>query len=171
MTRHATRPRASGHLHSLPSWLLGRLAARGRAEMGRALAAEGLRPPHHAVLAAVAEDGPVAQADLGRRLAIDPKDLVGILNHLEDRGLALRTPDPRDRRKNAVTLTRAGAKVLRRCTALAEEANAALLAPLAPAEQATLTELLARLYAAGRAADERGGQEGAGGERAGDDRA
>ncbi|MCB5182101.1 MarR family winged helix-turn-helix transcriptional regulator [Streptomyces antimicrobicus] len=153
MTRHAPRPRPLVDLQALPSWLLGRLAARGRTEVGRALAAEGLRPAHHAVLAAVAEYGPVAQADLGRLLAIDPKDLVGILNHLEGEGLVLRAPDPRDRRKNAVTLTRPGAKVLRRCAALAEEANAALLAPLSPAEQRTLTRLLARLHAAGPGAD------------------
>ncbi|MEU7553492.1 MarR family transcriptional regulator [Streptomyces sp. NPDC044571] len=137
-----------GHIQSLPSWLAGRVAARGRGLVAEALAAEGLKLPHHAVLAATAEYGPLAQADLGRRLAVDPKDLVGILNHLESAGLVVRAPDPADRRKNAVTVTPAGTAALARCAALAEAANAELLAPLTPAERDTLMALLTRLHQA-----------------------
>ncbi|MFG2617141.1 MarR family winged helix-turn-helix transcriptional regulator [Streptomyces sp. NPDC048507] len=136
------------HIQSLPTWLVGRVAARGRGLVADALAAEGLRLAHHAVLAATAEYGPVAQADLGRRLAVDPKDMVGILNHLQRAGLLLRTPDPADRRKNAVTVTPEGSAVLARCAALAETANAALLAPLDAAEQERLIALLTRLHEA-----------------------
>lgn len=103
---------------------------------------------HHAVPAAIAEYGPVTQADLGRRLAVDPKDMVGILNHLQGEGLALRAPDPADRRKNAVTVTPEGAAALTRCAALAEAANAELLAPLTPEEQKQSTALLTRLHEA-----------------------
>ncbi|MEU9005441.1 MarR family transcriptional regulator [Streptomyces sp. NPDC048551] len=136
------------HIQSLPTWLVGRVAARGRGLVADALAAEGLRLMHHAVLAATAEYGPVAQADLGRRLAVDPKDMVGILNHLQAAGLVLRTPDPGDRRKNAVTVTPQGSAVLARCAALAETANAALLAPLDTEEQGQLIALLTRLHEA-----------------------
>ncbi|MEU8463471.1 MarR family transcriptional regulator [Streptomyces sp. NPDC029003] len=136
------------HIQSLPTWLVGRVAARGRGLVADALAAEGLRLMHHAVLAATAEYGPVAQADLGRRLAVDPKDMVGILNHLQAAGLVLRTPDPADRRKNAITVTPEGSAVLARCAALAETANAALLAPLDAEEQGQLIALLTRLHEA-----------------------
>ncbi|MGW3328889.1 MarR family winged helix-turn-helix transcriptional regulator [Streptomyces virginiae] len=136
------------HIQSLPSWLVGRVAARGRELVAAALAAEGLKLMHHAVLAATAEYGPVAQADLGRRLAVDPKDMVGMLNHVQEAGLVLRTPDPADRRKNAVTVTPEGTAVLARCAALAEAANAEFLAPLDPAEREHLVALLTRLHEA-----------------------
>lgn len=136
------------HIQSLPSWLVGRVAARGRELVAAAIAAEGLKLMHHAVLAATAEYGPVAQADLGRRLAVDPKDMVGMLNHLQEAGLVLRAPDPDDRRKNAVTVTPEGTAVLARCAALAEAANAEFLAPLDPAERELLMSLLTRLHEA-----------------------
>ncbi|RSS98556.1 MarR family transcriptional regulator [Streptomyces sp. WAC07149] len=139
---------ALGHIQSLPIWLVGRVASRGRGLVADAIAAEGLKLMQHAVLAATAEYGPVAQADLGRRLAVDPKDMVGILNHLQEAGLVLRTPDPADRRKNAVTVTPEGEAVLARCATLAEAANEQLLAPLTPAERDTLMALLARVHEA-----------------------
>ncbi|MFJ5228573.1 MarR family winged helix-turn-helix transcriptional regulator [Kitasatospora sp. NPDC088391] len=137
------------HIQSLPSWLVGRVAARGRSLVADAIAAEGLKLMQHAVLAATAEYGPVTQAELGRRLAVDPKDVVGLLNHLQRAGLVLRSPHPSDRRKNAVTVTPEGAAVLARCAALAEAANAELLAPLSPAEREQLLSLLTRLHGAG----------------------
>ncbi|MFD0359679.1 MarR family winged helix-turn-helix transcriptional regulator [Streptomyces sp. NPDC127110] len=139
---------ALGRIQSLPSWLVGRVAARGRGLVAEAIAAEGLKLMQHAVLAATAEYGPVAQADLGRRLAVDPKDMVGILNHLQEAGLVLRSPDPADRRKNAVTVTPEGEAALARCATLAEAANEQLLAPLTPAERDTLMALLARVHEA-----------------------
>ncbi|MFG2454438.1 MarR family winged helix-turn-helix transcriptional regulator [Streptomyces sp. NPDC048512] len=135
-------------IQSLPSWLVGRVAARARGLVAEALATEGLKLMHHAVLAASSEYGPLAQAELGRRVAVDPKDVVGILNDLQRAGLVLRAPDPDDRRKNAVTITPEGADVLTRCAALAEAANAELLAPLTPDEQGQLTALLTRLHEA-----------------------
>ncbi len=136
------------HIQSLPSWLVGRVAARGRGLVADALATEGLKLVHHAVLAATAEYGPVAQAALGRQLAVDPKDMVGVLNHLQATELVLRSPDPADRRKNAVTITPEGEAALARCTALAEAANTQLLAPLTPNEQHQLMALLTRLHEA-----------------------
>ncbi|GAA2414321.1 MarR family transcriptional regulator [Streptomyces pulveraceus] len=144
----APRPHALAHIQSQPSWLAGRVAARGRSLVAEAIAEEGLKLPHHAVLAAVSEYGPVAQADLVRRLGFDAKDVVLLLNHLEEAGLAVREPDPRDRRKNAVTVTTAGVRTLERCAELAERANAELLAPLSAAEGRQLMELLTRVYGA-----------------------
>ncbi|MEU9100141.1 MarR family winged helix-turn-helix transcriptional regulator [Streptomyces sp. NPDC048361] len=121
-----------------------------RVHRTRDLPAEGHRFALFADLAqaAVSELGPVAQADLGPAPAIDPKDLVGILNDLRADGLTVRTPAPRDRHKNAVTITPAGQNPLRRCTNAAQEANDRLLAPLAPAEARRLLALLTRLHEA-----------------------
>ncbi|GHE94107.1 hypothetical protein GCM10014715_57850 [Streptomyces spiralis] len=132
-------------IRSLPSWLLGRAAARGRALVADALAAEGMKMWHHVVLSAVRDLAPVAQADLGRSVGLDPKDLVGVLNDLQSAGLVLREPDPRDRRKNAVSLTDEGARLLTRCEKAAREANDELLAPLSPPERDRFMALLIRV--------------------------
>ncbi|WP_129305691.1 MarR family winged helix-turn-helix transcriptional regulator [Streptomyces sp. L2] len=132
-------------IRALPSWLLGRAAARGRALVAEALAAEGMKMWHHVVLSAVRDLAPVAQADLGRGVGLDPKDLVGVLNDLQSAGLVVREPDPRDRRKNAVSLTGDGTRLLVRCERAAREANDELLAPLTPAERQHFTDLLTRI--------------------------
>ena len=132
-------------IRSLPSWLLGRAASRGRALVAEALAAEGMKMWHHVVLSAVRDLAPVAQADLGRGVRLDPKDLVGVLNDLQSAGLVLREPDPTDRRKNAVSLTDEGARLLKRCEKAAREANDELLAPLSAAERAQFMKLLIRI--------------------------
>lgn len=132
-------------IRSLPSWLLGRAAARGRSLVADALAAEGLKMWHHVVLSAVRDLAPVAQADLGRGVGLDPKDLVGVLNDLQSAGLVVREPDPGDRRKNAVSLTGPGERLLRRCEKAAREANDVLLAPLTETEREQFTRLLVRI--------------------------
>ncbi|MEU0006824.1 MarR family winged helix-turn-helix transcriptional regulator [Streptomyces sp. NPDC006314] len=132
-------------IRSLPSWLLGRAAARGRALVADALAAEGLKMWHHVVLSAVRDLAPVAQADLGRGVGLDPKDVVGVLNDLQSAGLVVRAPDPRDRRKNAVSLTDEGARLLTRCEHAARDANDELLAPLSTAERDQFMGLLIRI--------------------------
>ncbi|MFF7558920.1 MarR family winged helix-turn-helix transcriptional regulator [Streptomyces pseudovenezuelae] len=132
-------------IRSLPSWLLGRAAARGRALVAEALAVEGVKMWHHVVLSAVRDLAPVAQADLGRAVRLDPKDLVGVLNDLQSAGLVLREPDPADRRKNAVSLTDEGTRLLERCERAARQANEELLAPLSADERVRFMGLLIRI--------------------------
>jgi len=122
-------PYAPARIRTLPSWLLGRAAARGHRLVAEALAREGLRMMHHAVLSAVAELGPVSQAQLD----------------LQEAGLVTRTPDPADRRKNAITISASGRERLARTEQLSDEANEELTAALTPAERAQLIGLLARV--------------------------
>ncbi|MGD6755516.1 MarR family winged helix-turn-helix transcriptional regulator [Streptomyces sp. BH105] len=138
-------PTAPGTIRDLPSWLLGRAAARGRALVADALAEQGLRMWHHVVLSAVSDWGPVAQADLVRGVGLDPKDMVGVLNDLEAAGLVERAPDPRDRRKNAVTVTAEGDRLVDTCAAAARAANDELLAPLSTQERERFMEMLRRV--------------------------
>jgi DNA-binding MarR family transcriptional regulator len=132
-------------IRSLPSWLLGRAAARGRALVADALAEQGMKMWHHVVLSAVRDLAPVAQAELGRSIGLDPKDLVGVLNDLQSSGLVVRRPDPADRRKNAVSLTGEGERMLQRCEEAAREANEALLAPLTATERERFLAVLRRI--------------------------
>jgi DNA-binding MarR family transcriptional regulator len=119
--------------------------------VAEALAAEGLKMWHHVVLSAVRDLAPVAQADLGRGIGLDPKDLVGVLNDLQAAELVVRAPDPGDRRKNAVSLTEEGGRVLARCEKSARAANDELLAPLTEEERTRLVDMVRRV--AGTEAD------------------
>jgi len=152
-TAPAEEPLALARIHSLPSWLLNRAAPRGRRRMSDALARDGMRRQHHSVLSAVADLGPVTQAELGRATGFDPKDMVGILNDLQAQDLVVRVPDPKDRRKNSVTLTASGRDRLVRLAELGDEANEALLALLTPAERQLFLGLLARVAEADAARD------------------
>jgi len=132
-------------LRVLPSWLVGKVALHAQRLVADALAHSGLRRSHYAVLAALDEQGPLSQAELGRRVWMDRSDLHGIVNDLESEGLVARGRDPRDRRRNLVELTPDGTAALEQLDAEIETAQRALLEPLSAAERRTLRTLLTRL--------------------------
>ncbi len=53
-------------------------------------------------------DAPLAMKELGVRMHCDPSFVTGIADMLEKRGLAVREPDPADRRVKRLVLTSAG---------------------------------------------------------------
>jgi MarR family transcriptional regulator, lower aerobic nicotinate degradation pathway regulator len=136
---------APARLRTKPSWLLSRAALAGDRLVSQALAAEGVRKYHFRVLIALADDGPLSQADLGRRLGIDRSDMAAVVSELENRGHLSRRRDEHDRRRNVVALTPAGNEALARMDTAVESAQARLLEPLGEAERAELARLLARL--------------------------
>jgi len=132
-------------LARLPSRLVGQASLHADRLVAAALAQEGMRRHHYAVLAALAEHGPASQADLGRRLWIDRKDLHAVVADLERAGLISRVRDAADRRRNVVAATAAAPETLERLDARVAAAQEAFLAPLDPAEREQLSALLARL--------------------------
>jgi DNA-binding MarR family transcriptional regulator len=98
-----------------------------------------------AVLARLAEIGPLSQNHLGRATAMDAATIKGVVDRLAKLGLVATTADPDDRRRLTVALTEAGAALYGRRTATALEISQETLAPLAPEEQALLLALLSRL--------------------------
>ncbi len=132
-------------LEQLPSWLAGQVARTATRLVGEALAAEGARRQDFTVLTALAELGPMSQAELGRRLWIDRSDLHAVLNELEAGGLAARVRDEGDRRRNRVQITTTGEAVLARLDARVRDAQKALLEPLSLADRRELVRLLGQL--------------------------
>lgn len=128
-----------------PTWLLSRANARSQGLLTDAFAAEAVRGYHFRLLAALDQYGPASQADLGRHAGIDRSDVVATLNDLVARGFAQRRPDPVDRRRNVITITKRGTGALERLDAVLDEVQDAVLAPLAPNERTTLMRLLAKL--------------------------
>lgn len=98
-----------------------------------------------AVLARLAETGPLSQNHLGRSTAMDAATIKGVVDRLAKLGLVGTAADPEDRRRLTVTLTAEGAELFeaRKATALAISRDT--LAPLDPAERSVLMALLTRL--------------------------
>ncbi|MCW2935252.1 MAG: hypothetical protein JWM19_6214 [Actinomycetia bacterium] len=103
-----------------------------------------LRPRHVIALNLLCERGPLSQQALGDALSLDPSNVVGLLNELEERGLIARQRDPADRRRHIVSLSPAGVKELAVSGAHLTSVEEDLLAALSPAERAQLRDLLTR---------------------------
>lgn len=127
------------------TWLLSRANARAHTVLAEALAAEGVRGYHVRILAALDQHGPSSQADLGARAGIDRSDVVATLDELAASGLAARARDPRDGRRNVVTLTEDGRRELERLLGVVDEVQERVLEPLSTAERQSLLRLLRKL--------------------------
>jgi DNA-binding MarR family transcriptional regulator len=136
---------APKRLWALPSWLVSRVALQAGRLVTERLGAAGVRRKHFSVLATLDEFGPLSQAAIGRRLALDRSDLHAIVRDLERDRLVDRARDPEDRRRNQVRLTPKGRAALKRLDARVQAAQDDLLAPLTAAERRELERLLTRV--------------------------
>jgi MarR family transcriptional regulator, lower aerobic nicotinate degradation pathway regulator len=91
------------------SALLDHLARATRARAESELARHGLRPRHLVALTLLRDHGGFSQQGLATALQMDKTNLVGLLNDLENSGLAARRRSPEDRRRHIVEITPAGA--------------------------------------------------------------
>jgi DNA-binding MarR family transcriptional regulator len=132
-------------LLGITTFLLSKVGHLARRRLGVRLAGHGIRLWHVAVLSALADFGPSSQRDLGRRLGIDPSDLVGVLDDLESAGQLDRRRDPADRRRHVVSMTPAGRAALDAVTREADAVHDEMLAPLTAAERRQLHDLLLRV--------------------------
>ena len=132
-------------LMAKPSWLISEVSRLAHPLLTAKLATAGSRGYHYRLLAALAEFGPASQASLGRHTAMDRSDVAAAVNELAGRGLAVRAPDPADRRRNVISITPAGAAHLRRLEELLTGVQDELLTPLSPAERQQLVRLLSRI--------------------------
>ena len=128
-----------------PTWLLSRANARAQSLLADAFAVFDLRPLHYRVLAALDEHGELSQADLGRHLALDRKDVAVAVDLLAERRLAERRPDPGDRRRNIVALAPDGRELLPALHAALDGGQEAVTAPLTAGEATELRRILAKL--------------------------
>jgi DNA-binding MarR family transcriptional regulator len=133
-------------------FLLGRLGKIVSRRFTKALDATGLKPPQAHVLMRLRDQGPMTQQALGDELHMDPSNLVGVLNELEDNGWALRRRDPNDRRRHIVEISDSGVARVAEVESIVTGVENDLLAPLDERERGQLQGLLARVV--GAAAEE-----------------
>ncbi len=103
-----------------------------------------LRPRHLIALRLLSEHGPIGQQGLAEALSLDPSNVVGLLNELEERGLITRRRDPVDRRRHIVEISPAGTAELAASQARLGLVEDHLLRGLTAEERETLYDLLSR---------------------------
>src|SRR3954470_2872651 len=130
-----------------PAYVLSLLGRAARAGAIDAIAAQGLRLGHMAVLAALEDFGPSAQRVLGARLRQDPSDVLRLLDDLQAKSYITRAPEPHARRRHRVTITVKGRRALARVERAIAAEQDALLAPLSERERAQLHRLARRALA------------------------
>jgi DNA-binding MarR family transcriptional regulator len=101
----------------------------------------GLRPSAFGALRAL--DRPRTMSEMARELRCDNSNITGIVDGLEERGLAQRRPSQSDRRVKLIALTAEGRRVRARLVRAVEKPPA-WLASLSPADQAALRDILRR---------------------------
>jgi DNA-binding MarR family transcriptional regulator len=141
-----TRAKAPADQRLLP--LIEHLARVGRRAAEVTLEPGGLRPRHLIALKLLSERGPASQQALADSLSLDPSNVVGLLNELEERGLITRRRDSVDRRRHIVELSPRGQKELCGAYDRLQLVDDDLLSPLSAQERATLYELLVRAVGA-----------------------
>jgi len=124
--------------------LIEHLARVGRRAAEASMPPNGLRPRHLIALRLLSEHGPASQQGLADVLSLDPSNVVGLLNELEERGLVTRRRDPADRRRHIVELSAEGEKELSLANARLSCVEDDLLRALTTEERETLYRLLVR---------------------------
>ena len=98
-----------------------------------------------AVLARLAQVGPLSQNHLGRETAMDAATIKGVVDRLAKLGYVATAADPDDRRRLTVNLTEAGTALFAARTGTALQVSQDTLAPLTQAEREALLQLRNRL--------------------------
>src|ERR1700689_4363757 len=124
--------------------LIEHLARISRRAADTAMTDGSLRPRHVIALTLLSERGPMTQHAVGAALSLDPSNVVGLLNELEERGLITRRRDPADRRRHIVELSATGENELACTDARLSRVEEELLSALSAEERETLYRLLVR---------------------------
>src|SRR6201994_1042983 len=104
-----------------------------------------LTPVQYAALIAIHTHPGIDATRLSAVIAFDRSTLGSVIERLEAKGYVERKPSPEDKRVKLLTLTRAGAALLRDIMASVDRAQARMLQPLKPADRKTLMALLTQL--------------------------
>ena len=105
-----------------------------------------LRPAQFSALAIIEQNPGLMQADLARALAIEPPQVVPLLNKLESRALAMRVRCKSDKRSYGIFLSKPGEALLKQLKDIAAQSDQDATAALDVEERAELLRLLKKVY-------------------------
>lgn len=110
------------------------------------LATHDLRPAQFSALAIIDQSPGLMQADLARALAIEPPQVVPLLNKLESRALAVRVRCKPDKRSYGIFLSKGGEALLKELKQIAAQSDLDSTSALDDAEREQLLQLLRKVY-------------------------
>lgn len=126
-------------------FLLSISSARAVSAANAALEPLGLKARSFSVLTVIASTDGISQRALAEELRLDPSQIVGLVDTLEQGGLVERRPHPVDRRLRSVVPTPHGHVVLDKARTCIDATQAELFGDLDHAEQMTLRNYLLRI--------------------------
>jgi MarR family transcriptional regulator for hemolysin len=109
------------------------------------LSVVGLSGPGLAVLRSLSEEDGLTQAELARRLRLEPPSMCRMIDRLARDGTVARNPDPDDRRVTRVRLTPGGRALAEQGMAIVDGIEERIFAGLDADERDQLAELLRRV--------------------------
>ncbi|WP_349975170.1 MarR family transcriptional regulator [Pseudomonas sp. WHRI 8519] len=148
ITDDACVPAASeeGVLEDLIGYALRRAQLKVFQNLIARLSAHDLRPAQFSALAIIEQNPGLMQADLARALAIDPPQVVPMLNKLEERALAVRVRCKPDKRSYGIFLSKGGETLLSELKQIAADSDHEATSSLSDGERTELLRLLKRIY-------------------------
>ncbi|MFZ3205355.1 MAG: MarR family transcriptional regulator [Pseudomonas sp.] len=105
-----------------------------------------LRPAQFSALLIIEASPGLMQTDLASILAIEPPQVVTLLNKLEKLGLAVRVRCKPDKRSYGIFLSKAGETLLKQLKAIAASSDREATAALDDGERQQLLQLLHKVY-------------------------
>ena len=108
----------------------------------------GVTPVQYASLHRVGLSPGIDQRSLARAIGLDTSTIAGVVDRLEARGMMQRSASPDDRRVRLLALTPDGERLLEAIEPGMLKAQARILAPLPPREQAEFMRMLRVLVVA-----------------------
>jgi DNA-binding MarR family transcriptional regulator len=103
-------PHLPHDLLASPSFQLEKLRRRTRDFVEKDLAHEGFNLREYWVLTYLVDGDAASQSTLGEVIGVDRSDMVRLVDALEKRSLAHRVKDPKDRRRQIISVTKKGRK-------------------------------------------------------------
>lgn len=127
------------------NFLVARMRSLGSSRANHALKPLGLKVRSYSVLSLACSDITPTQRDLAEFLALDPSQIVPLIDGLESGGLVSRVPDPSDRRSKVIVATAAGRKLYAQARKITKQNEDETLEALSPQERLQLRDLLSRV--------------------------
>jgi DNA-binding MarR family transcriptional regulator len=148
-TKTESKVKESHRLAALPTWLLSRTETRSHRLLHDRLSEAGFTGYQYRVLATLADSGRQSQADVGRAVSLDRRDVTHTVRELEERGLVERRPHPTHGRIVMVALTEDGRGAIQAMDAVMQTVQDEVCADLTAAERRELVRLLSKMTSTG----------------------
>ena len=107
----------------------------------------GISPREWAALNCLDEQHELSQREVAELLGVDRTTMVALVDELQAKGWVKRHPQPDDRRKNIVGLTRKGRDIMQRGARLIDDCERRFLAVVSEADAERLKDALAAVIA------------------------